>query len=428
MFEVQVMSSGSNKALNKIATQSSDHNINFRAIKAVDGSNSTFSHTSANDANAWWQVDLQEDVAVEAVNIINRYCSNPSDPSNCLGRLSYAHVDFFDQQGSSVYSTSLGNTTSEHIISIIPSCDSSTSSSAPTTSPTSSPVSPKPTQAPYSSSLSCSDIRRLKIQATTGAPLHFFEVQAFSSGVNRALNKNAIQSSDFKATMIASKAVDDNYGTFSHTGGNDANAWWEVDMIEDYAIESINIINRYCQDNSDPANCLGRLSYANITLIDETGKVVYFKLLGNTTGEHVISIMPTCEADSSPSKAPSTNVPTTKAPSTNVPTTKAPSTNAPTTKAPSTNVPTTKAPSTSAPTTKAPSTSVPTTKAPSTNVPTTKAPSTETNAPTQKPTSVPTSSEISFGTLSNWDTYCVVPKSSGGKFVPFISSIYICIS
>jgi hypothetical protein len=45
---------------------------NWAAAKAIDGLNSTFSHTA--DLNAWWEVQLNETVEVEELVVLNRYC------------------------------------------------------------------------------------------------------------------------------------------------------------------------------------------------------------------------------------------------------------------------------------------------------------------------------------------------------------------
>lgn len=88
--------------------------------------------------------------------------------------------------------------------------------------------------------------RQLKLESTTGAPLQMFEVQAFSSAVNKALSKVAIQSSNYGDSFTAFKAVDGFANTFSHTYATDVNAWWMVDFGESDDIESVNILNRYC--------------------------------------------------------------------------------------------------------------------------------------------------------------------------------------
>jgi hypothetical protein len=309
MFEVQALSSGVNVAFNKNATQSSTHSNSYVATKAVDNNNNTFSHTAVSDANAWWMVDLQEVFAIDSLTIINRYCSSVSDPTNCLGRLSEATLSLIDQQGAVRFTTSLGNTASKHVITILPSCSSSSSTPVPTKSPaTFSTTSP-------SSSSMCSDVIKVKIQATTGAVIQMFEVQALSSGVNVAFNKNATQSSTHSSSYVATKAVDNNNSTFSHTSVSDANAWWMVDLLEVFSIDSLTIINRYCSSVSDPTNCLGRLSDATLSLIDQQGAVRYTTTLGNTTSKRVITILPTCPPSSStpvPSKSPTTSAPSQK--------------------------------------------------------------------------------------------------------------------
>ncbi|KAL7461176.1 hypothetical protein ACHAXS_001608, partial [Conticribra weissflogii] len=58
----------------------------------------------------------------------------------------------------------------------------------------------------------------------------------------------------------------------------------------------------------------------------------------------------------------------------------------------------------------------PTSPSPTTNSPTTSSPtiySSKTNPPT---TSVTNGSQLSYGSLSNWDTYCVVPSSTPGEY------------
>jgi hypothetical protein len=174
------------------------------------------------------------------------------------------------------------------------------------------------------------------------------EVQALSSNVNKALNKSASQSSDFNQKTVASNAVDGETDSFSHTATSDANAWWEVDLGDDYPIESVNIVNRYCQSESDPGDCLGRISYATLSLINSQGIAVYSTSLGNTTSKQNVIIFPTCESDDSPTKAPY------------------------------------KSPMSVSPTL---------------------------TPPTKVPTKSPTGSIVTFGALSNFDTYCVVPKS-----------------
>jgi hypothetical protein len=63
-------------ATSKNATQSStfkDNNFKFGATNAVDGDNSTFSHTK--DVSSIWEVDLADDFDISYTSIRkNRWC------------------------------------------------------------------------------------------------------------------------------------------------------------------------------------------------------------------------------------------------------------------------------------------------------------------------------------------------------------------
>jgi hypothetical protein len=125
-----------------------------------------------------------------------------------------------------------------------------------------------------------------------------FEVQVFSLGSNVAIGKDATQSSDFKgkAMFAASKAVDDNKNSFSHTGRSECGVWWEVDLRASFPVESIKILNRWCENESDENGCMCRLSYSAVSLLDEGGKWVDGALNGNTCGDpevdHVFDVSP----------------------------------------------------------------------------------------------------------------------------------------
>jgi hypothetical protein len=51
-----------------------------------------------------------------------------------------------------------------------------------------------------------------------------------------------------------------------------------------FPIESIKILNRWCQDKLDQQGCLCHLSHAAIFLLDDDGKWVNATLTGNTCG------------------------------------------------------------------------------------------------------------------------------------------------
>eukprot|EP00105_Crassostrea_gigas_P026837 XP_011447923.1 PREDICTED: fucolectin [Crassostrea gigas] len=78
-----MLSTASNLALNKPATQSSTYTrpeagLNYSANFAVDGNNGTdfvadkCSHTAGGDTNPWWLVDLQAIYTIKSVRIFNR--------------------------------------------------------------------------------------------------------------------------------------------------------------------------------------------------------------------------------------------------------------------------------------------------------------------------------------------------------------------
>ena len=110
IFELMVFSSGTNIAEGKSATQSSNWK-NLVASRAVDGRMNTFSHTA--DSSPWIEVDLGSDADVESVVIKNRWCRNPTDPRNCLCRLSQANLILYDDSGDEITSLSVGNTCGE---------------------------------------------------------------------------------------------------------------------------------------------------------------------------------------------------------------------------------------------------------------------------------------------------------------------------
>ena len=108
------------------------------------------------------------------------------------------------------------------------------------------------------------------------------EVQIYdSTGTNIAIGKTATQKSDFSEDTVASKAIDGDLNTFSHTAHVGYNAWWEVDLGSSVAIDNIHVINRDCIGTED---CLTRLSYATLDLIDEEGNIVASRGFGDTSG------------------------------------------------------------------------------------------------------------------------------------------------
>jgi hypothetical protein len=114
VLEFQIHStSGSNVAKQGSASQSSTWG-NLAAAKAIDGSNSTSSHTA--DSNAWWGVQLTEAVEVEQLVILNRYCQGVADSLGCLCCHSEARITLYNNNVS-VGTRQLGNTCGELVVS-----------------------------------------------------------------------------------------------------------------------------------------------------------------------------------------------------------------------------------------------------------------------------------------------------------------------
>jgi hypothetical protein len=84
--------------------------------------------------------------------------------------------------------------------------------------------------------------------------------------------------------FAASKAVDDNENSFSHTGRSECGVWWEVDLGDSFPIESVTILNRWCDSTLDEKGCLCRMSHAAISLLNDDGKWADAVLTGNTCG------------------------------------------------------------------------------------------------------------------------------------------------
>lgn len=111
VFEVSVMSGGSNVAQGKSATQGSTWNDKpwMAASSAIDGNNSTFSHTGMNGCD-WLEINLGGSYPISSISFLNRYCKDTSDPHGCLCRLSHATVSLLTDAGEWVDGTWLGDT------------------------------------------------------------------------------------------------------------------------------------------------------------------------------------------------------------------------------------------------------------------------------------------------------------------------------
>ena len=165
---------------------------------------------------------------------------------------------------------------------------STTSSSSSSTSSSSVTTQSPPTSTTTTINSGCPSGSKVKIFSLYGKPIQMFEVQVISSGMNVAQGKLAFQSSTLKDKFDASKAVDGNSNSFSHTKGG--LPWWEVDLGGSYPIESVHIANRWCRNSDDPRGCLCRLSHSVVSIVDESSDWVASQFLGDTCGQLEVDI------------------------------------------------------------------------------------------------------------------------------------------
>lgn len=129
-----------------------------------------------------------------------------------------------------------------------------------------------------------------------------------SDSVNVAVGKTASHSLTLGA-KDASNAIDGDFGTFSHTADNGPDAdWLEIDLEGLYSIDTFIIHNRWCQDSTDQAGCLCRLSGAMLILTDEEGTAIASAQLPDSCKHKTITIsyMPHCPAPTAnPTTSPS---------------------------------------------------------------------------------------------------------------------------
>jgi hypothetical protein len=225
-----IVSSGSDLALGKTATQSSTYGTWPVAALAVDGNtNGVFSagsvsHTNL-EANAWWQVDLGSSATVNSITIWNR--------TDCCG-------DRLADYWVFVSGTPFGPTDTPSTLQ----SRTGTWGSHQTTMPN-----PSATIA-----VGGAQGRYVRVQLTGTNYLSLAEVQVIgtaivSTGSDLALGKAATQSSTYGTGPVAALAVDGNTngnfwaGSVTATA-SDTNAWWQVDLGSPDSVNSIVIWNR----------------------------------------------------------------------------------------------------------------------------------------------------------------------------------------
>jgi hypothetical protein len=136
-----------------------------------------------------------------------------------------------------------------------------------------------------------------------------FEVEILSKNVNVAVGASASQSVTHLEAH-ASKAVDGDFSTFSHTTNDvegDGSEWLEIDLGGLHSIDAVVVHNRWCQNIQDEKKCLCRLSKAVLSLTDEEGSSVASSSFQDTCGEAtlVVNYEPNCPSPTElPTKLP----------------------------------------------------------------------------------------------------------------------------
>jgi hypothetical protein len=316
VFEVQVFdNTNTNRAIGSsgaIASQSATYLWNYitpcNASIAIDGNTVEdgtlpcygLAHTENQDP--WWQVEMLGTYKVSSIVIYNRI-------SCCSDRLSHASVSLFDANGKSVGQIfDIGDTTNKQVITLDSDDLDDTPSARPSAPPSfsfSPSVSGRPsthptiTSAPSISALPTvrlcfPNVQMVKLQLfDTTVYIHLFELQIMDkNGVNIAVGKAASQSSTYYengVAMTASRAVDSDLSTFSHTVGGDQNPWLQIGLgSSSNRVKSIVILNRWCIDPNDPDKCLCRLSQAILSLTDHNGAVIGSYSTGNTCAKKTV--------------------------------------------------------------------------------------------------------------------------------------------
>jgi hypothetical protein len=116
-----------------------------------------------------------------------------------------------------------------------------------------------------------------------------FEVLVLSSGMNVAIGMSSSQSSTLN-NFGPNLAVDGKNNTFSHTNiaTSGSPVWWKVDLGNEFAIQSVTVLNRWCGSSADLSGCLCHLSFATMFLIDSEGDIVATQSVGDICGKREV--------------------------------------------------------------------------------------------------------------------------------------------
>ncbi|KPP59372.1 hypothetical protein Z043_122714, partial [Scleropages formosus] len=236
---VPCVSTETNVALGKMATQSSEWNSKTGAIKANDGNpNSVFRQNSCSctkrETAPWWRVNLVREFIVSSVTITNR-------GDCCSERINGAEIrigNSLENNGNSNPRQLLHFITFILLIMVFLSPKCATIPSIPPGG---------------ASTFHCHGMRgryvNIYLPRTDYLTLCEVVVAGSPTFENVALRGRATQSSQYNFLNAADKAIDGNRhalhgdGSCSQTRA-ESNPWWRLDLLDMYRVTSVNITNR----------------------------------------------------------------------------------------------------------------------------------------------------------------------------------------
>jgi hypothetical protein len=115
------------------------------------------------------------------------------------------------------------------------------------------------------SNISClPNVQKVRLQHIGAADLlQGFELQVTASGVNVAERKTVIKS----------------------------DVSWEVDLKDTFPVDSVSVLNSWCNESPDPEKCLCSLTGATLLLIDGSGEEIASALAGDTCGQETVEFV-----------------------------------------------------------------------------------------------------------------------------------------
>eukprot|EP00956_Cyclotella_meneghiniana_P015491 scaffold23804_cov48-Cyclotella_meneghiniana.AAC.11 len=129
--------------------------------------------------------------------------------------------------------------------------------------------------------------KTIKLSSTTSRPIGLFEISTFdgSSGMNIASQATVISSSSQQDDFSPLLTIDGNRQSYFLSSSTDNNPWYELSFPKEVILSRIVLLNKWCDDISDPNGCLCDLSSSQLHLYDGNGVQGMLMNLDDTCGE-----------------------------------------------------------------------------------------------------------------------------------------------